>query len=198
MKRNHLTRKFKIKSSTDLDIDSYVKVLRWFFAYPNREIGLNDLSAAVEIAKTTANRVVTELQKEGFLKVEILGRVWRISAVVGHPFNTTQKVPYSMSLIYSSGIMEKIHEIVPNPRNIILFGSYRLGEDDENSDIDIAVEVMDDQALRIHELGVIPRLGYRKNVTVNLHIFTRNQIDLNLFSNIANGIILEGFLEVRP
>ena len=41
-------------------------------------------------------------------------------------------------------------------------------------------------------------IGYRKNVPVNVHVFSRNKIDLNLFANIANGIILEGFLEVRP
>jgi hypothetical protein len=30
-----------------------------------------------------------------------------------------------------------------------------------------------------------------------LHIFNRNNIDDNLFNNIANGILLWGFLEVK-
>jgi len=33
---------------------------------------------------------------------------------------------------------------------------------------------------------------------VHLHIFSRNKVDLNLFANISNGIILDGFLEVHP
>ena len=41
-------------------------------------------------------------------------------------------------------------------------------------------------------------LGYRKNIKVNLHVFSRKHIDLNVFANIANGIVLNGFLEVRP
>jgi len=188
----------KIKSSVLHDIDAYFKVQYWFFSYPNRQIGLNDLTAEVGIAKTTANKIVSQLESEGFLTIEKIGKVWRISTDPNHPHRVSRKIPYNLSLIYNSGIIEFIHDTIKNTRNIILFGSYRRGEDDENSDIDIAVEVMDDAALRVNELGVIQQFGYRTDVTVNIHVFTRNKIDLNLFSNIANGIILEGFLEVRP
>jgi hypothetical protein len=51
--------------------------------------------------------------------------------------------------------------------------------------------------MEIIQLGRVD-IGYRKNVLVNLHLFTRNRVDLNLFANIANGIVLEGFLEARP
>ena len=44
----------------------------------------------------------------------------------------------------------------------------------------------------------LEKLGFRKNVKVNIHIFSRNKIDLNLFTNIANGIVLDGLLEVHP
>jgi len=54
-----------------------------------------------------------------------------------------------------------------------------------------------DDELSIIRLGIIEKLGYRKNVPVNLHIFSRNKVDLNLFTNIANGIVLDGLLEVR-
>ena len=57
---------------------------------------------------------------------------------------------------------------------------------------------MGDEDVKIVELGVLPEFGYRKDVLVNLYIFSRNKADLNLFSNIANGIVLEGFLEARP
>ena len=95
-------------------------------------------------------------------------------------------------------ILQEIHKKFGNSRSIILFGSYRWGDDNEKSDIDIAVEILGDKEVKIFKLGVIQKLGYRQNIPVNLHIFSRNKIDLNLFSNIANGIVLEGFLEVRP
>ena len=107
-------------------------------------------------------------------------------------------MPYHLSKIYQSGIIEAVYNVVPGARSIILFGSYRWGTDIEASDIDLAVEVMDNKDLKIISLGIIEELGYRRNVTVNMHIFSRNKIDLNLFVNIANGIVLDGFLEVKP
>ncbi len=177
--------------------EALLRVVYWFFAFPTKEISLNDLTEEVEISKTTANKVVGLLEKEGFLKKEVLGKTWRISCNHEHLYNITIKIPHNLWLIYESGILGKIHQIFANPRTIILFGSYRKGDDTEDSDLDIALEVLDDKEVEIYDLGKIS-IGYRKNVQVNLHIFSRNKIDLNLFSNIANGIILEGFLEVRP
>ena len=86
----------------------------------------------------------------------------------------------------------------PNIIFAYLFGGLTKGKSLPMSDVDIAVEVLDDKDVRIIELGTLPQFGFRKNVKINLHIFSRNKIDLNLFSNIANDIVLEGFLEVRP
>ena len=124
--------------------------------------------------------------------------MWRISCNTSHQWNTTRKVPYHLELVYSSEVLEEIRKKYQNPRAVVLFGSYRKGDDTEQSDIDIAVEVVDDEEVQIIQLGIVSQLGYRKDVPVNLHVFSRNNVNLNLFSNIANGIVLEGFLEVRP
>jgi len=67
--------------------EAYQKVLVWFFSFPQREIGLSDLAEALRISKTTANRVVKALEQEGFLKIEVIGRVWRISCSPNHIYN---------------------------------------------------------------------------------------------------------------
>ena len=85
---------------------------------------------------------------------------------------------------------------MPNAKAIVLFGSYRKGDDNEESDIDIAVEVIDESRY-IEDFGVIGKFGYRRGITVNLNVFSRDKINNNLFSNIANGIVLDGFLEVK-
>jgi predicted nucleotidyltransferase len=190
--------KKKLKSTAVVELnEAYNKVLIWFFSFPTEEMSLNDLSKSLGISKTTANRVVSVLVNEGFLDKKDLGKIWRISCNLNHRYNRTRKIAYSLDMIYGSAILEEIHKIIRNPKAVVLFGSYRWGEDTEKSDIDIAVEVPDAEELRIISLGDIPKLGYRKDVTVNLHVFSRDRIDLNLFSNIANGIVLEGFLEVR-
>ncbi|HLD78988.1 MAG TPA: nucleotidyltransferase domain-containing protein [Candidatus Nanoarchaeia archaeon] len=178
--------------------EAYQKVLFWFFSFPTREIGLSDLSETVGIAKSTANKIVTTLVNEQFLNLEFIGRVWRISCKQDHIYNFSKKISYNLMMVYESGILQEIHRRIPNLKAVILFGSYRKGDDTEKSDIDIAVEVAGDQEIKIESLGILQTFGYRKDVQVNLHIFSRNKIDINLFSNIANGILLEGFLEVRP
>lgn len=181
--------------------ESYNKILQWFFSYPLRSISLSDISKELSISKKTANKIITQLIKEGFLFKEEIGKTWRISCNQKHIYNSTKKISFNLNLIYQllyeGGLIYKIYDLVGNPKSITLFGSYRKGDDTENSDIDIAVEIAGNENLKIINLGEIQQLGYRKNIPLNLHIFSRNKIDLNLFSNIVNGIILEGFLEAR-
>ena len=178
--------------------DAYWKVMHWFFSYPLKEVSLNDLIHHIKISKTTANKIVKRLAKEGFLKITILGKIWRISCVQQHEFNITRKIPYQLELIYESEIIEAVLKHTINPRVIVLFGSYRKGDDVESSDIDIAVETFENEEVSIFELGLLSQMGYRNNVKVNVLTFSRNKVDLNLFSNIVNGIVLYGFLEARP
>ncbi|VVB77894.1 Nucleotidyltransferase domain protein [uncultured archaeon] len=181
--------------------EAYGKIMQWFFSYPTIPISLSDLAKELSISKKTANRIVLQLIKEEFLIKEEIGKTWRISCNQKHIYNFTRKISYNLSLVYQvlyeAGIINEISKIVGNPKVIVLFGSYRKGDDTDKSDIDLAIEIAGNEELRIVHLGNLPSLGYRKNVPVNLHIFSRNKIDLNLFSNIANGIVLAGFLEVR-
>lgn len=173
-------------------------VIYWFFAYPEVKTTLSELAKELGISKKTASKVVSDLAQEKFLTIEEIGKAWRIHCNLEHHYNRTLKIGYNLSSVYSSGIIAEIYRIVGNPRAIILFGSYRKGDDIGSSDLDLAVEIIGNLELQIKNIGTIAQIGFRKNVPVNLHIFTRNKIDLNLFANIANGIILDGFLEVRP
>lgn len=173
------------------------KCLVWFYAYPRTKIGLTDLARSISSSKTATKQVVESLVHIQFLYRDIVGKAWLLSANQKHPYFITKKISYNLSIIYDSGVLAAIYKSIPSPRAVILFGSYRWGTDVEESDIDIAVEVIDNNDLEIIPLGHIGRLGYRKDVLVNLHVFSRNKIDLNLFTNIANGIVLDGLLEVR-
>ncbi len=199
----------KIKK-VDLDSNEpYLKVMRWFFSFPDRKIGLNDLIKEVSISKTTANKIINRLEKEGFLTKEVIGKAWRVGCNQKHEYNRTKKICYNLELIYESGIIKEIDKKY-KPKSMILFGSYRKGDENEKSDIDIAVEIVSHtidiaiavdvshSALRIEEFGILEKFGFRRNVRINVHIFSRKKISNNLFSNIANGIVLDGFLEVKP
>src|SRR3989338_8136991 len=125
----------KIKGREDIDVETINKVLYWFFAYPSREIGLSDLANETKIAKTTANRIVRNMEKAGVLEVTRICKVWRIKVNQENGLYRQMKVAYNV---------ERILEYMPNPQTIVLFGSCRYGTDTEKSDIDIAVEVIGD------------------------------------------------------
>lgn len=175
---------------------AYDKVISWFFAYPDKEFSLTDLSNQLEISKSAASKIITQLKEEEFLTVDVLGKIWRIKANQNHSYFKSKKIPQNLMHILESNIIKKIKEKYPNYRTIILFGSYRKGDDLPQSDLDIAVEVLGNQKLKIENIATI-KLGYRENIKVNVHLFSRNNIDLNLFNSIANGIVLDGFLEVK-
>ena len=178
------------------EAQSLLHVLYWFYAYPLRAIGLSDLSDETELSKSSVRTAVKRLETEGFVTIETVGNVWRISAQPSRTF-FEEKIPYNLNLIYRSGIVETIASHYPQARSIILFGSHRLGEDTEESDIDIAVELTGTAPVKTTMFGTVDRFGYRTNVPVQLTAFTRT-IDTNLFNNISNGIVLKGFLEVQP
>ena len=189
----------KLKNVNLLELsETYRRVLYSFFSFPEQAIGLNDLSEQIGASKTGTKAAVAHLLREGFLNKEEVGNAWRLSAKPKNPFTITRKIPYNLQVIYESGLISTIYNKIPSARAIILFGSYRWGTDNEKSDIDIAVEVLENRNMRIENLGIIERFGFRTKVAVNLHIFSRNRVDLNLFTNIANGILLDGLLEVHP
>ncbi|MBS3123792.1 nucleotidyltransferase domain-containing protein [Candidatus Woesearchaeota archaeon] len=193
-----LKKEWNLKKEPNIEVsENYRNVLSYFFSFPNQHIGLNDLSKYICSSKTSTKLTVNHLVKQGFIKKEVIGKAWRLSVDSSNKLMITKKIPYNLQLVYKSGIIDAVYDKVPNALAVILFGSYRWGTDNENSDIDIAVEVIDNESMRIKTLEVI-EIGFRKRVTVNLHIFSRKKIDLNLFTNIANGIVLDGLLEVRP
>ncbi len=176
----------------------YRKVLAYFFSFPDKSIGLNELSKSIKSSKTAVKNAVNKLIQENFLRKQEIGNAWQISMNPQNEYITTKKIPYNLQIVYESGIISKINKKIPNAKAITLFGSYRWGTDNQESDMDIAVEILDREKLKIETFEIIKKLGFRKNIRVNLHIFSRKNININLFTNIANGIILDGLLEVKP
>ncbi len=177
---------------------AYEKCLVWFFAFPRTKTGLTELALSVKSSKTSTRQAVEILIQQEVITREVAGNAWILLANQKSLYFLRKKIPYHLDKIYESNIVDAVRNAVPQARSIILFGSYRWGDDIEESDIDIAVEVLDNKEMEIIKLGTVENLGYRKNISINMHKFSRNKIDLNLFANIANGIVLDGFLEVRP
>ncbi|MBI3051615.1 MarR family transcriptional regulator [Candidatus Woesearchaeota archaeon] len=183
--------------------ESIERLLQYLYTFPEREMSLSDLSKETGISKSTVSRLIGILQEAGIIEVIKLNTIHRIKANLNEFSYTKRKIAYNLSIVYESGLVEWLlawaNERGLHPKAVIVFGSFRNGDDISTSDIDLAVEVIDDAGPQHFEL--VDKDG--KSVTVldrkiQLHIFKRSDIDINFFNNVANGIVLHGFLEVKP
>ncbi len=173
------------------------KIAETFFKYPEKEFSLSDLAKEAGVAKANIGRILEELQNNGSITIEKLSKIWRIKANKTNWFFIRSKIIYNLNFVYTSGLVEFLIDYFKNPKAIILFGSFRRGEDESGSDIDIAIEtseIKEPQIIGLRELSEFERVIGKK---IQLHLFNEKNTDINVFNNIANGIVLWGFLEVK-
>jgi predicted nucleotidyltransferase len=181
------------------------KVLEVLFRYPEKEFGLSELAEEAGVRKANIGKILDDFQKLGLIQIEKLRKIWRIKANQKSPYFTREKMLYNLHTIYDSNFVDVLNDVFKNPKAIVLFGSFRKGEDISTSDIDIAMEI-DNERYITEPLSKFIDKKIRKELLkfeedigrkIQIHLFNRKNIDLNFFNNIANGIVLSGFLEVR-
>jgi len=175
------------------------KVIEVLCMFPEKEFSLSDLAKEAGVKKSNIGSILDEFHKEGLVQITKLRKLWRINANQGS-FNFAKiKILQNLSIIYQAGLVEFLNDHFKNPKAIILFGSFRKGDDISTSDIDIAIEsddVKEYQVIGLRELAQLEKeIGGRK---IQIHLFNQKNIDINVFNNIANGIVLWGFLQVMP
>lgn len=173
------------------------RLMSVFFLHPETEFSLTEVAQRAQIAKSAASRLLPLLAEADIVEVKQLGAVHRIKANAQHFGFIKRKIAWNISLIYESNIIEFLDEHFHHPKAIVLFGSFRLGQDSMHSDIDIAIEVTEDIPVKSVRLAEFEELERKLLRPIQIHMFNRRRIDENLFSNIANGIVLLGYLEVR-
>ena len=97
-----------------------------------------------------------------------------------------------------SELVQYLEKALGNPKAIVLYGSYRWAEDISTSDIDIAVEATEDIEVTFIRPDGLERYERLLAHKIQLMKFNRKKININIFNNIANGIVLSGYLEVKP
>lgn len=175
------------------------KALDLLFRRPYQEFTLSEVAKELKSSKTTTYRALLKLKGTGLITIVPIGRggLWRIRANYENPEFRKHKIVKNLLTIYTSGVVEHLDKVFGHPKAIVLFGSFRKGEDITGSDIDIAIEIAEDKELEIHRLSELEEFEFSVERQLKLHVFNRKRIDLNLFNNIANGIVLSGFLEVN-
>ncbi len=177
--------------------NSMQRVLEVLFRYPEQEFSLSDMAKEAEVAKPHIGPILANLEQLGFITITKLTKIWRIKANQQNGNFIKSKIVYNLNFIYQSGLVEFLIEHFGNPKTIILFGSFRGGEDFSTSDIDIAIEVEETEEYKTVGLRILSDFEKAIGKRIQLHLFNRKNVDAHVFNNIANGIVLSGFLEVK-
>ncbi len=173
------------------------KILEVLFRSPEKDFSLSDLARKAGVAKANIGRILDDFREAELITIEKLSKIWRIRSNHTNWLYIRSKIIYNLKFVYKSGLVEFLVDFYKNPKAIVLFGSFRKGEDLSNSDIDIAVESDDTKDYRIIGLRELTEFEQIIGRKIQIHLFNRGDIDLGVFNNIANGILLWGFLEVK-
>ncbi len=185
------------------DESSLQRVLGVLFQYPDKQFSLTDLAKNAKVAKANISKIIKKLEEMQFIEIEKLANIWRIKAIRTNQNFIKLKIIRNLSLIYESNLTEFLNKSLKHPKAIVLFGSFRKGEDITSSDIDIAIETTENPLGTFYLNEMVKEKESQKienflNRKVQLHLFNRKNVNINVFNNIANGIVLSGFLEVKP
>lgn len=185
-----------IKGNRNLFVESSLqRVLEVFFTMPDKELSLSEAASLSRVKKSNIGGFLRFLEKEEFIIIEMLNNLWRIQANLRSRRFLRSKIIYNLSLIYQSELIDFLTDYYSNPKAIILFGSFRKGEDISTSDIDIAVEHLGEyEVIRLNGLAGLEKV-FKRNIQI--HLFNPKKTDRDIFTNIANGIILSGFLGLK-
>jgi len=177
--------------------NSMQRVLEVLFRYTEQEFSLSDIAKEAGVAKPHVGGTLAHLEQLGFITIVKLSKIWRIKANQQSGNFLKSKIVYNLNFICQSGLVEFLIEHFGNPKAIVLFGSFRRGEDFSTSDIDIAIET--DETEEYKTVGLLILSNFEKEIgrKIQLHLFNQKNVDAHVFNNIANGIVLSGFLEVK-
>ena len=170
--------------------------LKHFFEEPEREFHLRELARIMNASPSTVSNDMDYLEKRGLI-ISSTSRGFRIlKANNENRVYRLLKIAYNSYKIRESGLIDFLNEELNNPKSIILFGSFRKGENIPGSDIDLFVETPTKKGLDL--AGFEKRLGH----PIQIFRFAKKDIEAmkksnrELLNSIINGIVLEGFFEV--
>lgn len=150
------------------------------------------ISKFLKVSPTAVAKSLPLLEKEKLIKIE-KGKNINLNFVTLNQDNKRAielKRIENLKNIYESGLSECLEENFPGC-TIILFGSYSRGEDAVKSDIDITI--IGTKGKEINLSTFEKRL--EKDIRINFYP-SLNHIHIYLKSNILNGIILAGAIQL--
>ncbi|MBU2527510.1 MAG: nucleotidyltransferase domain-containing protein [Bacteroidetes bacterium] len=153
------------------------RILRVYFENPGKDFTIREISNLTKIPRATVHKKLKEIKNSEYFKDELYFKI--------------KKANYYIEKILSSGFIRFIIDEL-NPSLIILYGSFRKGESNKESDIDLFIESPVKKNIDFKKYE--KKIGHKIDLFVELSI---NNLNDNLFNNVVNGIKLYGSFKVK-
>ncbi len=162
-------------------------------------LNLRGIARSLKVSPTAVSNALTELEKEELVMVKRSGAINLLA--IGFNRNNPKAIQLkrveNLKMIYESGLSDFLYNEFPGCTTI-LFGSYSKGEDvyfgdkdERNSDIDIAIIGTKGKGADLAKFNKL----LERIISINYYK-SWNDIHKHLKSNIFNGIILSGGIEL--
>lgn len=164
--------------------------MKLFFEEPGRNFQLREISRLTNMAVTSVKRYLKELVNEKLVRQDTKTIYPSYLANETNKMYKIYKQQIMIINIYQTGLIDYLEKITL-PTCIILFGSVRKGEYTKNSDIDLFIQSSE------HKLEL---KRFEKKLKHNINIIFEadlRELSDELFNNIVNGIVLDGYLKIR-
>ena len=160
-----------------MGLEDREKILRIYFENPGKEFTVREASSLTKIPKSTVHKILIEIKKGIYFSDEL--------------YFKNLKTNYYTNQLFSSGLIRFLIDNL-NPSLIILFGSFRKGESDKDSDMDVFVESQIKKEIDLKKFE--KKIGHKIDLFVETSL---EKLNSNLFNNVVNGIKLYGSFKIK-
>jgi predicted nucleotidyltransferase len=166
------------------------EILSFLFEKASKSFNARTIAKNLKVSPPAIAKALPKLQKENLITIE--KEAGRLSIELNRDNRKIIQLKrvHNLKTIYESNIIEFLEDKFPGSI-IILFGSYSKGEDTLNSDIDIAIIEAKEKPLSLEKFEEI----LDREIIIQFYPSLK-EIHKNLRSNILNGIILKGGVEI--
>ncbi len=170
--------------------NSAKQVLEYFFKHPTEEIHVRGIEKKIDMPYSSVRKALVELgEKELLSKREESKMTFFKARRENREFQEMKRI-FNLRKIFESGLVDELEQEY-RPDAVVLFGSFLVGNDREESDIDIAV--VNGREISI-ELGPFED-EFNREIQI-VEVKNPKEEDVEFRNTLANGFVLTGQLEV--
>ncbi|MBD3361427.1 hypothetical protein GF358_01415 [Candidatus Woesearchaeota archaeon] len=151
------------------------KLREYVYEHPDKSPPVREIAKKTKVPKSTVQKYLKEIRKEQEKNPEL---------------HTIKKITYYIEKLFFTRTIQYLEKELKSSV-IVLYGSFRKGEYDSESDIDLFVETTSPKKTDLSK--------YEQKLGHKIHLLTKTDIKKvpeRLRNNIINGIKLSGYLKI--